>query len=266
MKYFNICYKKKIMIPKKIHFCWFWYNKKSDIIKKCIKSWKKSCPDFKIIEWNEENFNVNISNFTRQAYKQKKWAYVADYARFYILEKEWWIYLDTDMFLYKNLTPLLKNNFFLWIQHYIKWPPDIIRINWWIIWMTKNNKLWKKFIKYYNGINDNNIIIDRKYIITDIIRVVLEKIYNIKDINKKQILEEDVVIYPIDYFYAYDDIKKQEKLTNNTYSIHYWLWSWVTKTDKIKQKITLWIVHILEILKIKDIIFNILRKIKKNVK
>ena len=157
------------MISKKIHYCWFWWNKKSKVIKKCIKTWKEKCPEFEIIEWNETNFNVNICNFTKQAYKQKMWAYVADYARFFILEKEWWIYLDTDMLLFKNLSPLLKNNFFLWIQDFY-WKNDSIRIAAWIIWMNKNNKIWKLFIEYYNNINWS-LIIDRKYVIPNIIKI-----------------------------------------------------------------------------------------------
>ena len=47
------------MIPKIIHYCWFGGNKKPALIKKCIESWKKFCPDYEIKEWNENNFNIN---------------------------------------------------------------------------------------------------------------------------------------------------------------------------------------------------------------
>ena len=73
------------MIPKVIHFCWFGHGEKNQIIKKCMKSWKKKCPDFEIIEWNEDNFNVNINQFCKEAYREKKWAFVSDYARIWIL-------------------------------------------------------------------------------------------------------------------------------------------------------------------------------------
>ena len=46
------------MIDKVIHYCWFGGNQKSDLINRCIESWKKYCPDYQIIEWNESNFDV----------------------------------------------------------------------------------------------------------------------------------------------------------------------------------------------------------------
>ena len=66
------------MIPKVIHYCWFGGNEKSEIILKCIDSWKKMLPDYEIIEWNESNFDVTFSPFAEAAYKAKKWAFVSD--------------------------------------------------------------------------------------------------------------------------------------------------------------------------------------------
>ena len=77
--------KNEIIIPKVIHYCWFGRNPKSSLIKKCIKSWKEKCLDYEIVEWNETNFDINCCEYVKQAYEQKKWAYVSDYARFYIL-------------------------------------------------------------------------------------------------------------------------------------------------------------------------------------
>jgi mannosyltransferase OCH1-like enzyme len=78
------------MIQKKIYYCWFWKNKKSKLIGKCIKSWKIFCPDFDIVEINEENFDVNQNDFCKKAYEDKKWAFVADYARIKVLYENWW--------------------------------------------------------------------------------------------------------------------------------------------------------------------------------
>lgn len=91
------------MIPKVIHYCWFGGKSKSKLIRKCIKSWKKYCPDFEIKEWNESNFNFSQSVYATQAYKEKKWAFVSDYARFVVLKKYGGIYLDTDVELLKPL-------------------------------------------------------------------------------------------------------------------------------------------------------------------
>lgn len=94
-------------IPKVIHYCWFGKNKKSKLIIKCIKSWKRICPEYKIIEWNESNYNIDCNDYVREAYKSQKWAYVADYARFDILNQYGGVYLDTDVELIRSLDPLL---------------------------------------------------------------------------------------------------------------------------------------------------------------
>ena len=82
------------MIPKKIHYCWFGGNPLPENAKKYIETWKKYCPDYKIIEWNENNFDVNQNQYCREAYEAKKWAFVSDYARFWILYKHGGIYFE----------------------------------------------------------------------------------------------------------------------------------------------------------------------------
>lgn len=95
------------MIPKVIHYCWFGGNEKSEIIKQCIASWKKYCPDYEIIEWNESNFDINCCQYVKEAYEAKKWAFVSDYARYKIIYEHGGIYLDTDVELLDNLDKYL---------------------------------------------------------------------------------------------------------------------------------------------------------------
>lgn len=104
-------------IPKIIHYCWFGGAEKPKIIKKCIKSWKKYCPEYKIIEWNESNFDVNCIPFCRQAYEAKKWAFVTDYVRLKVLYDQGGIYMDTDVQLVKNIDCFLEYPCFLGFQH-----------------------------------------------------------------------------------------------------------------------------------------------------
>lgn len=60
------------MIPKIIHYCWFGGNKKPALAEKCIQSWKRLCPDYQIIEWNENNFDISrCPLYVRQAYEKK---------------------------------------------------------------------------------------------------------------------------------------------------------------------------------------------------
>ena len=97
------------MIPKKIHYCWFGGNPLPELAIKCIESWKKYCPDYEIIEWNESNFDVNALKYTKEAYENKKMAFVSDVARMYALVNIGGIYMDTDVELLKNLDELLNN-------------------------------------------------------------------------------------------------------------------------------------------------------------
>lgn len=90
------------MIPKIIHYCWFGGNPKPDIIERCIASWKKYCPDYEIIEWNETNFDISQHSFMMEAYEQKKWAFVSDVARLIVLYNYGGIYMDTDVELKKE--------------------------------------------------------------------------------------------------------------------------------------------------------------------
>ncbi|MGN0488967.1 MAG: glycosyltransferase family 32 protein [Ruminococcus sp.] len=95
-------------IPKKIHYCWFGRNPKPELLQNCIESWKKYCPDYEIIEWNEDNFDIKLCNYTEQAYDKKKYAFVSDVARVWIVNKFGGIYLDTDVELKENIDFLLK--------------------------------------------------------------------------------------------------------------------------------------------------------------
>ena len=93
----------EMSIPKKISYCWFGGNPLPEKITKCIESWKKYCPDYEIIRWDETNYDVNKIPFVRDAYKEKKWAFVSDYARLDIIYNQGGIYLDTDVELVKNI-------------------------------------------------------------------------------------------------------------------------------------------------------------------
>lgn len=85
------------MIPRKIHYCWFGRGEKPRLAQKCIASWKKYCPDYEIIEWNEDNFDVNRNAYTQMCYKEKKYAFLTDYLRLLIVEEHGGIYFDTDV-------------------------------------------------------------------------------------------------------------------------------------------------------------------------
>ena len=95
-------------IPKVIHYCWFGKGEMPKIAQKCIKSWKKYCPDYEIICHNEENFDISQNRYMKEAYDAKKWAFVSDFVRLKVIYDHGGVYLDTDVELLKPLDPLLE--------------------------------------------------------------------------------------------------------------------------------------------------------------
>ena len=100
------------MIPKIIHYCWFGKNPLPEETKEFIESWKKYCPQYKIIEWNEDNFDINKLRYTKEAYEHKKWAFITDYVRLYALYYYGGIYMDTDVEVTKPLDCFLEEQGF----------------------------------------------------------------------------------------------------------------------------------------------------------
>jgi hypothetical protein len=126
MLQFNGCFEnnqflnnERATIPKTIHYCWFGNNKMSEILIDCVKSWSECCPDYKIILWNEDNFDVYCNDYVKQAYQAKKFAFVSDFARFDVLYKHGGVYLDTDVKVLKSFDALLYNKAFM---SYNEWP------------------------------------------------------------------------------------------------------------------------------------------------
>lgn len=100
------------MIPKKIHYCWFGHSVKPKLAQKCIASWYKYCPDYEIIEWNEENFDVNMNDYTKMCYEQKKYAFLSDYVRLWAVYQNGGLYFDTDVELLRSPDSLLHDEAF----------------------------------------------------------------------------------------------------------------------------------------------------------
>lgn len=134
------------MIPKKIHYVWLGKGEKNERIKKCIESWKKYLPDYEIIEWNEDNFDIEYNDFTKKAYENKKWAFVSDVVRLYALYKEGGIYMDTDVEVYRPLDEFLNEEGFSGFEckHY----PVTATLG-----AVKGNPVIKLMLDYYNAID-----------------------------------------------------------------------------------------------------------------
>ena len=134
---------KKNKIPKVIHYCWFGKNPLPELAVKCINSWKKYCPDYEIIEWNENNFDLNSVTYVKEAYEAKKWAFITDYVRLFVLYEYGGVYMDTDVELLKPIDSFLTLDAFSGFESSNAVPTGIIS-------SRKNFKFIKELLDYYN--------------------------------------------------------------------------------------------------------------------
>lgn len=220
--------KEKNGIPKIIHYFWFGKKEKPEIFYKCLESWKKYCPDYEIKEWNEENFNININKYTKEAYQNGKFAFVSDYARFYILYNYGGIYVDIDVEFLKNLDTLLGENVFMGFEDRGQVAPGLIT------GARKKEKIIKELLDIYDNFEnfpqyDHNICkIVTKYLKeTRKLETETEEIQHL----------DGITIYPFDYFCACNLITKEICVSSKTYSVHHYNASWLPTSVKIKNKI-----------------------------
>lgn len=211
---------------KKIHYCWFGGKPLPKLAKKCIKSWKKYLPDFEIIEWNEKNFDVNCCTFVKEAYKNKKWAFVSDYARVKALYDYGGIYFDTDMEITKNINFLFENEMFLGKEDSGYIAAGVIGVK------TPGLKYINEMLNFYNSQENFNVNNLFEYAIPKIITNILNK-YDSKLISEIEIYDNSVFVYPSDYFYPINYDYSNKNYTKNTCMIHYYNATWVPKKEKI---------------------------------
>lgn len=218
------------MIPKIIHYCWFGGNTKPQKTLNYIESWKNHCPDYKIIEWNESNFDVHQNKYCKEAYESKKWAFVSDVARLWALYHEGGIYMDTDVEVVKSLDELLVNEVFLGFES-----STYIGTN--IIGARKDNGFILSLLKAYDQrcfINENGSFNTTTNV--NFITKSAKKLGLILNGKKQNI--NDITFYPQEYFCPYDYTTGRITKLKQAYTIHWYAQSWVTPSKKLRLKIT----------------------------
>ncbi|SFO35199.1 Capsular polysaccharide synthesis protein [Pseudobutyrivibrio sp. JW11] len=225
------------MIPKIIHYCWFGRNEKSGLVKSCIESWKKYLPDYEIIEWNEDNFDVNICQYTKEAYEAGKWAFVSDYARLYALQQMGGVYFDTDIEALKPIDEFLDNKAFTGFE--VK---DCIVTA--VLGFEKNHPLLGELIDTYNHMSFINE--DGSLNMTTNVTLISNKLKEMGMIsNGKEQLVGDLKIYPQIYFCPNNFSRLWNKPSKKSYVIHHFDCSWrasSTNNSSLKGRIRRYIV------------------------
>ena len=218
---------KAFMIPKKIHYCWFGRNELPKKAKKCIASWKKYCSDYEIVEWNEDNLDVNLNAYTKMCYEQKKYAFLTDYLRLLIIMEHGGIYFDTDVEVMRAFDDLLDNKAFFGFEN-----REFINTGLGF-GAEAGNKIVGQMIKEYDELLDGEQgTIGCPILNTSaLIKLGLHR-------NGEQQCIDGVMIYPIDYFNPYDDLTGRLRKTQNSHSIHWYAKSWMDKKTIIRSTLT----------------------------
>ena len=214
------------MIPKVLHYCWFGKNPLPDLEKKCIDSWKKFCPDYQIMKWDESNFDVTSNEYIKAAYKNKKYAFVADYARFVVLRKFGGIYMDTDVEIIRAFPEeLLFNHVFIGREEVDRINPGLI------IGAEPDATFCKDMIEMYDGQSFYNSDGSLNCVtIVDYTSMYLSKKGWIPE-NKNQIIES-IMLYTPEFFCPKSIKTGVTKISNKSLTIHHFNGSWFSEDEK----------------------------------
>lgn len=222
------------MIPKIIHYCWFGNKPIPEKELKCIESWNIFFPNFKIIKWNEETFDLNSSAFCKQAYDMKQYAFVSDYVRTKVLYEYGGLYFDTDYEVIKPIDAFINGN-----NNVLGWEN---RLNIGTAFMAFEAKhiVMKRFLEYY----DSHSFVDKKGRMDNTANVsILTDILIADGAKCDRTLQKikDLIIYPREYFYPKRLGENQFRLSDDSYGIHHYSMSWLTDRQKRRGNNVIWV-------------------------
>lgn len=215
------------MIPKIIHYCWFGGAKLPELAQKCIASWEKFCPDYEICRWDESNYDVNKCKYMAEAYKEHKWGFVPDYARFEIIYEYGGFYLDTDVEIIKPFDELLEKKGIMGFESAEFVAGGLI------IAGEKENSIFKEMCSLYEKLSfykeDGSLnLVPSPFYNTEVLK------QHGLDVSKSNEIQNvgGITVYPPDYFCPKNYETGFLNITENTYTIHHYDGSWLSETAK----------------------------------
>lgn len=224
------------MIPKIIHYCWFGRKPLPELALKCIASWKKFFPNHEIKEWNEDNFNINQTPYSAEAYKCGKFAFVSDYARFKIMYEYGGIYFDTDVEVIKPMEAILARGPFFGMEASntdslcapglgFAGPPKL--------------HIYKKMIDLYETTNfiRPNGHYNLKTVVDFFSELLQKEGFSSKN---NSIIFNGIYFYPPEYFCPINYYTGEKNITPNTHTIHHYAASWVNPYDNQSTFTKIW--------------------------
>jgi len=212
-------------IPKVIHYCWFGKGKLPPLAEKCIKSWRKYCPDYEIVCHNEENSDISGNRYAKEAYEAGKWAFVSDYVRLKVLYEEGGIYFDTDVELIKPIDDLVEE------CGYMGFDDNGVISTGLGFACEKGNELVGALLSDYDDISF--VLPDGSYDITPCPDRNTKKMVELGfDLDNKNQVFMGIRMLPEDYLCPMKYYTGKKTITENTYSIHHFCASWISETAK----------------------------------
>lgn len=217
--------RKEDVIPRKIHYCWFGGGELPEKYRNYIESWKKYCPDYEIIRWDESNYDVSKNRYMKQAYNHGKWAFVSDYARVDIIYQYGGIYLDTDVELIASYDEFLKWDMFCGFE-------DTRVVNWGLgFGAVKGHEMLRALLDIYE--TRDFVRKDGAMDLTGcpVLQTFMMERYGFKMNGRPQKLG-NIVVYPKEFFAPFNHIAGFGRITENTHSIHHYEGSWIDAIAK----------------------------------
>lgn len=233
------------MIPKIIHYCWFGGNPLPKSAKKCIASWRKYLPDYEVKEWNESNFDVNIIPYTSEAYKMKKYAFVSDYARFWILYKYGGLYFDTDVEVIKPMDEIIARGPFMGCENEATsdamgdTPGFNLGVNPGIgLGVSIGFAMYAEILDYYKDMHYilKDGALSKETVVTITTDFLCKK--GLKNVSIPQVID-GLWIYPKEYFCPLNVLTGKMRKTRNTCAIHWYDGTWLSPKQKLASFIKL---------------------------
>jgi len=215
------------MIPKKIHYCWLSGETMPQMLQNFMETWKKVLPEYEFILWDKKKFDINGVKWVREAYAEKKYAFAADYIRFYALYNHGGIYLDADVEMLKTFNPLLDCESFIGFEYMSIPEAAVIGASSGVAWV-------KKCLDYYADLSfyDERGKI-RNLAVPIMVKNVLRKHYGQKICDDSTIQRLDGLnLYPYQYFSPKDPYKNRINLSENTCCVHHSVGSWCGKGER----------------------------------
>ena len=219
------------MIPKKIHYCWFGRGKMPELAIKCIDSWKKYLPDYEVKEWNEDNFDLDKYPYVREAYANRKFAFVTDVVRLYALYTEGGIYMDTDVEVLKPLDYLLQFKAVSGFESDTQIPTGLMACE-------MGHPLFKELLDEYDGLHfvkeDGSLDFT-----TNVERITKTCLNHGLVLNNTLQTVAGFTLLPKDYLCPKSHEDGELYITSNSYTIHHFSGSWIPKHRRIIRSIVL---------------------------